>query len=215
MKIQSYLIRLVHLMMTVCLFGLTLTAQADDLSGLRNQIENIRFSSLPGGKLAITLTTTQPLANPPAGFMLKQPPRIALDFLNTGSSLAANKITVNQGALKSIAIAQAKSRTRMVLNLRNSTHYSTKVNKNTVTILLENKKQHAASTLPTQFAKPILTSRKLTNITNINFSRGRQGKGKVIVDLSDTGAVININQKNEKFMLIWSTLILPKHLSAA
>lgn len=198
MKKQSYIIGLVYLLMTSFLFGITLPAEADDLSSLQNQIENIRFSSLPGGKLAITLTTTEPLANPPAGFMLKRPPRIALDFLNTGSSLAANKIPVNQGALKSIAIAQAKSRTRMVLNLRNSIHYSTKVNQKTVTILLEEKKQHAASTLPTQFAKPTLSNRKLTNITNINFSRGRQGEGKVIVDLSDTGAGININQKNEK-----------------
>ncbi len=185
---------------------------AEDLSSLPNQIESIRFATLPGGKLAITLQTTQALPNPPAGFMLKKPARIALDFPNTGSSLAANRIPVDQGSLKGIAIAQGKNRTRMVLNLSKAIHYSTKVNAKTVTILLEENYNNHASTLPTQFAKPVLSSKKLTNITNINFKRGRGGEGKVIIDLSDTSAGININQKNNKIYVDFANTNIASNL---
>lgn len=212
MKIKSPFATIVQIFMALLFLGLSSFTQAEDQSDLANQIESIRFATLPGGKLAITLQTTTPMSNPPAGFMLKQPPRIALDFPNMGSSLASNRIPVNQGALKSIAIAQAKTRTRMVLNLRNAIHYSTSVKQNTVTILLEEKRTNRQSSLPTQFAQPILSSQKLTNIRNINFSRGRNGEGKVIVDLSDKSAGININQKNEKIYVDFVNTQLAKNL---
>ena len=60
-------------------------ASAEEQSGLSNAIEKVDFSSLPGGRVAIRITTTQPLVNPPAGFTINNPPRISLDFLETAN----------------------------------------------------------------------------------------------------------------------------------
>lgn len=201
-----------QMIFALLIMSFTMQSKADDLSDLPNQIESIRFTTLPEGKLAITLQTTIPMQDPPAGFMLKQPPRIALDFRNIGSSLAADRIPVQQGPLKSINVAQTKSRTRMVLNLSKVINYTTSVKDKTVTILLEEKIKNRVSSLPTQFAKPILSRQPLTNITNINFQRGRNGEGKVIVDLSDSKAGININQKNNKIFVDFVNTNVSKNL---
>lgn len=193
------IMKLKNLIQLIIIFGLvslSMGAKAEDLSGLANQIETIRFATLPGDRLVIRLKTTLPMHNPPAGFMLKQPARIALDFPNMGSSLASDHIRVGQGVLKSISVAQAKSRTRMVLNLTKSINYTTSVKNQEITILLEEKKANKHATLETKFAKPALGSRQ-TNITNVNFSRGRNGEGRISVDLSDAKAGININQKGK------------------
>lgn len=196
MKTKMNFMMYLQITLIAGLLSVSLLSTAEDLSDLPNQIESIRFASLPGDKLVIRLKTTVPLKNPPAGFMLKDPARIALDFPNIGSSLASDHIKVEQGVLKSIAIAQAKSRTRMVLNLSKSINYSTSINQNDVTILLEEKVANKHATIETKFAKPSLGS-KLTNITDINFARGRNGEGRITVDLSDASAGININQKGK------------------
>lgn len=197
MKSQLKTMQLIQVILMISLASFSLFAKAEDLSHLANQIESIRFTELPGDKLAIRLKTTMPMQNPPAGFMLKSPARIALDFPNMGSSLASDYIKVAQGALKSISMAQAKSRTRMVLNLAKSTNYTTSVNRNDVTILLETKVANKPTTIATKFAEPTQIKSALTNINNVNFMRGKNGEGRIMIDLSDASAGININQKGK------------------
>ncbi|MEY3747859.1 MAG: hypothetical protein RL194_1318, partial [Pseudomonadota bacterium] len=42
------------------------SAVAEDEPELKNKIEKVEFAGLPGDRLAITITTTEPLQNPPA-----------------------------------------------------------------------------------------------------------------------------------------------------
>ena len=105
-------------------------ALAQEQEGAANRIEKVDFAALPGGRVAIRVQTTEPLANPPAGFTLNNPPRIALDFPNTASALSRNTLSAGQGALKSVNVAQAKSRTRLVLNLSRAVGYSATVSGN-------------------------------------------------------------------------------------
>lgn len=146
--------------------------------------------------MVILLKTTQPMANPPAGFTLNSPPRIALDFPKIGSLLAKDLIKVDQGPLKSISVAQAKDRTRMVLNLTKSTQHVATVKKNEVTITLQDNVASQNTVVETKFAEPVL-GKKTSNIQDVNFSRGKNGEGRVIVDLSDANTGINIKQKGK------------------
>ena len=82
-----------------------------------NKIENIDFATLPGGRVNITLQMSRPMQNIPPGFVMGNPPRIVLDFLDTTNATQKNSIAVDQGILKTANFAQAKGRTRLVLNL--------------------------------------------------------------------------------------------------
>lgn len=185
--------------------------QAEDQSELVNKIESVDFFSLPGGRVSISVKTTKPLANPPAGFTLNNPSRIALDFPQVGNGLTKNKLTADQGALKSIILAQGKDRTRMVLNLSKNVGYSTNANGNEVIILLQANEISATSNVETKFAEPTLGDIS-TTIDNVDFARGKNGEGRVIVDLSNPSVGINIKQKGKTIVVDFINTDVPEKL---
>src|SRR5450830_914908 len=146
-------------------------ANAEDQPELSNKIEQVDFSTLPGGRVAIKIKTTQALSNVPAGFTLTNPPRIALDFPGVASGLTKNNLSADQGALKSISLAQAKDRTRMVLNLSKSVGYSANINGNETTIVLQS--NEITSDTPanvTRFAE-VKPGDQTHTLNNIDFIR--------------------------------------------
>lgn len=196
------------------LVGLTLLsglAKAEEQSTLSNKIENVDFSTLPGGRVAIRIKTTQPLANPPAGFTLNNPSRIALDFPNVANGLSKSNISADQGALKSVTLAQGKERTRMVLNLSKSVGYNASASGNEVTIILQASEANASASIETKFAEPSLGQQQFA-INNVDFARGKNGEGRIIVDLSNASAGINIKQKGKTIVVDFINTDVPANL---
>ena len=190
------------------LSGLTL---AEEQSSLSNKIETIDFSTLPGGRVAIRIKTTQALTNPPAGFTLNNPARIALDFPNVANGLAKTNIPADQGALKSVTLAQGKERTRMVLNLSKNVAYNAAANGNEVIITLQANEANANQGVETKFAEPSLGQQQFS-LKNVDFARGKNGEGRIIVDLSDASAGINIKQKGKTIVVDFINTNVPDNL---
>ena len=72
----------------------------------------------------------------PPGFIVANPPRIALDFANTVNALGRNSQEVGQGDLRSISVVQVGERSRVVLNLKNAATYDTRVDGKSVLVTL-------------------------------------------------------------------------------
>jgi len=207
MWIAKFLQAVLLLVMTM-FSGLLL---AEDQSALGNKIESVDFSSLPGGRVTIHVKTTQPLANPPAGFTLSNPARIALDFPHVSNGLGKSNVGADQGSLKSVTLAQGKERTRMVLNLSRNVGYNTSVNGNEVTITLQASEAAAGSVVETRFSEPKLGSQAIA-LNNVDFARGKNGEGRIIVDLSDPSAGINIKQKGKTIVVDFINTEVPANL---
>ncbi|PPD49625.1 MAG: secretin [Methylotenera sp.] len=186
-------------------------SHAEDQSLLANKIESVDFSTLPGGRVSIRIKTTEPLVNAPAGFTLSDPARIALDFPKVGNGLAKNNITAGQGELKSITLAQAKDRTRMVLNLTKNVGYTTSLSGNELTVMLQANAAGAATVVETKFSEPALGSQQ-NAISNVDFARGKNGEGRIIVDLSDPNSAINIKQKGKTITVDFVNTDVPANL---
>lgn len=184
---------------------------AEEQSALSNKIESVDLSSLPGGRVAIRIKTTEPLVNAPAGFTLNNPARIALDFPGVANGTAKTNIPADQGSLKSITLAQAKERTRMVLNLSKSVGYNTTVSGNDVTIMLQANEAGSNSGAVTKFAEPVLGQQQYA-INNVDFARGKNGEGRIIVDLSSASAGINIKQKGKTIVVDFLNTDVPANL---
>jgi len=196
------------------LLGLTLVSGlslAEEQSSLKNKIESVDFSSLPGGRVAIHIKTTMPLTNAPAGFTLNSPSRIALDFPGVANGTAKTNIQADQGSLKSVTLAQAKERTRIVLNLSKNVGYNTTVNGSDVTIMLQANETSANSGIETKFAEPTLGQQQFA-IKNVDFARGKNGEGRIIVDLSSASAGINIKQKGKTIVVDFLNTDIPANL---
>jgi type IV pilus assembly protein PilQ len=211
MKKYMWVSNFLQVIMFIGLAAFSCFSQAEDQSTLTNKIESVDFSSLPGGRVAILIKTTQPLTNPPAGFTLNNPARIALDFPNVGNGLTKTNLQADQGALKSVTLAQAKERTRIVLNLSKNVGYSTAVNGNEVTITLQANEAIASSGVETKFAEPSLDHQQ-SAINNVDFARGKNGEGRIVVDLSDASGGINIKQKGKTIVVDFINTDVPANL---
>lgn len=211
MKTKAYLSKLLKATIFLGFFTSSALVVAEDQSTLSNKIESIDYTTLPGGRVNVLIKTTQPLANPPAGFTLNAPSRIALDFPKVGSALSKNNIQVSTGVLKSITFAQGKDRTRMVLSLTKNVGYTTSVNGNEVGILLQENSPSSTTAVETKFSEPSLGN-KVVMINNIDFLRGKNGEGRVVVDLSDPSAGINIKQKGKTIEVDFINADVPNNL---
>jgi len=102
-----------------------------------NSIEAVDVSSQQGGKIIVKVTLRDAPANPPAGFMINNPPRIAFDFPNTTNALGRSLQDIGEGDLRKINLVQAGDRTRMVLELTKSVSYDTQIDGKSLLITLE------------------------------------------------------------------------------
>jgi hypothetical protein len=90
--------------------------------GADNSIQSITSTQQAGAEV-VRIEMAAPLAAVPNGFAVQTPPRVALDLPAVGNALGKSVVDINQGNLRSVAIAQAGDRTRLVLNLRQSSSY--------------------------------------------------------------------------------------------
>ena len=197
------------LLTSMGIFGNAFAADEENLYS--NKIENIDFSSLSGGRVSIRIQLKEALANPPAGFTLNNPARIALDFPHTANGLEKNNIKSDQGALKSVSLAQAKDRTRMVLNLSKNVGYNTVFNGKDVIITLQGSVTAAGVPTETHFAEAQIASQEHA-ISKVDFARGKNGEGRIIVDLSDPNTGINIKQKGKLIVVDFVNTDVPAEL---
>lgn len=201
----------------ICMLGLMSLFATGAVAGAQdtqpNRIEKVDFAALPGGRVAIRIQTAQPLANPPAGFTLNNPPRIALDFPQTGNGLAKSTLVADQGALKSVNLAQAKDRTRMVLNLSRAVGYSATVAGNETTVVLQASEAGTgqAATV-TRFAEAQVGEQTTHAVENIDFARGKNGEGRIMVDLSDATTGIDIRQQGKTIVVDFINTSIPASL---
>lgn len=199
----------VCLLVGAMLFSATL--QAEEQSELANKILGLDFASLPGGRVVVRVKTAMPLSNPPAGFVLNSPARIALDFPKVANGLGKSNIDAGQGVLKSVTLAKAKDRTRLILNLTKNVGFDTEIEGDEVKITLQANETTAKSEVETKFAQPSLDNNQ-KGISNVDFARGKNGEGRIIVDLSDPNTSINIKQKGKAIVAEFINTDVPDQL---
>lgn len=177
-----------------------------------NSIEAIDVSSQQGGKTIVKVTLKNAPANPPAGFMINNPPRIAFDFPNTSNALGRSQQDITEGDLRKINVVQAGGRTRMVLELAKSATYDTQIDGKSLLITLQGATATAAVTGITQhFAEARIGDQK-HSLRDIDFRRGSGGEGRIVVDLSDNAVGIDVRQQGRQIVIDFINAALPKNL---
>lgn len=178
----------------------------------QNSIESVDYSALQSGKFLITLKLKHALKNPPAGFTVNNPPRIALDLPDTANALGKNSIEVGEGVLRNLNIVQAGSRTRLVINLAKPAGYETKIAGNTLLITLQGAEATGVtSNISAKFAEALPGTQKHA-LRDVDFRRGKGGEGRVIVDLSDTNTGIDIRTQGKSIIVEFINATLPRNL---
>ena len=192
--------------------ALTLACASLAVRAQANSIESINVSPGTAGKVVVRVMLSQPLAGPPAGFTVTNPPRIAFDFLNTSSALGRSTQEVAEGDLRTINVVQAGDRTRLVLNLARATGYDTQIEGRTLLITLQGAAAVASPAgATTHFAEPRPGDRRHA-LRDVDFRRGGAGEGRVIVDLSDSAVGIDLKLQGKTIIIDFINTALPRNL---
>lgn len=164
-----------------------------------------------GSVLNVKLTFKEALQALPPAFSVAKPPRIAFDFPNTTNGLGKSSQTYNEGDLKSANIVQAEDRTRVVLNLNKPMTYEATIDGNSLLLALVPSATPDSTLLVEHFAKA-RASEVANSIRDINFRRGKDGEGRITVDLSDPNAGIDIKQQGSKLVVDFVKVNVPEAL---
>jgi type IV pilus assembly protein PilQ len=179
----------------------------------QNAIQSITSSQQAGSEV-IRIEMTEALPAVPAGFSVKAPPRIALDLPGVSNATGRNSIEVNQGNIRSVAVAQSVDRTRLVLNLKEAANYRAEVQGKTLVVTLDpvaaNPAGRPASSEPVHFADN--QAKVAQAVRDIDFRRGRDGAGRVVVELPSTQVGVDIKQQGQNLVVEFLKSTLPDAL---
>jgi type IV pilus assembly protein PilQ len=166
--------------------------------------------SVQGGMEVVKVDLSQALTELPAGFSIQSPARIALDFQNVVSAMGRSNVDVNQGNLKSVSVVQAGNRTRVVLNLKQFTTYKTQIQGKSLLVVLDALAGSAPVTAPVVFAEN--HNRDTVALKDIDFRRGEEGSGRVVVALPNNQVGVDIRQQGQTLVVEFMKTSLPEGL---
>ena len=181
-----------------------------------NSVERVEATQTAAGVL-LTIQLRSPLKEAPPSFSIANPARIAIDLAGTGNNVGRNSVEFNQGDLRSVNIVQAQERTRLVLNLRRSVNHSVTVSGNTVQValggLVESTTFRAAEApAAAPAAAPSAAASGSRALRSVDFRRGAEGEGRILVDLSDPNTSVDIREQGNRVIVDFLGVTAPESL---
>ncbi|NHA13686.1 type IV pilus secretin PilQ [Thioalkalivibrio sp. XN279] len=178
------------------------------------ELTDLEVSTLPGNRVVLTMVTNGP-APEPLSFTIEDPARISLDLPGVTLGSAERRREIKRGVLDTVMLAEAQGRTRVVLNLDVMVPYETRVQGDRIIVTLGEAGRQAVAQAPNSvFGQPsgAAASRSSGDITGIDFRRGADGAGRVIVSLSDPTMSVDIRDELERTVVEFRNASLPDSL---
>ena len=192
----------------VALGAIGFTARAADPL----KLESIDVQTLAGQQVQLKLHLSGP-ASEPLPFTIDKPARIAFDLPNTTLALASRRIDVRSGGVDTVLAAEANGRTRVVVNVDSLLPYTTKVDGNNIIVTLGGQAGDAGKQSAVARAgagQPAAAVER--SIRTIDFRRGADGTGRVIVQLTDPRTPVNVRQEGNQVVVDFAGTLMPKNL---
>jgi type IV pilus assembly protein PilQ len=179
-----------------------------------NKLEAIDVQTLSGQQVQLKLRLSGP-APQPLAFTIDKPARIALDLPDTSIGLASRRVDVRSGGVDSVVAAEAGGRTRVVIDLDNLMPYSTRVVGDTILVNLGAQPGAAPAMAATAAASgggEAAAPAAPRAIRSIDFRRGPDGAGRIVVRLSDPRIPVNTRQEGDQIIVDFEGAALPARL---
>ncbi|WP_026354528.1 type IV pilus secretin PilQ family protein [Massilia niastensis] len=182
-----------------------------------NAIESITANQ-QGSNVVINVAMREAPPKAPIGFSITNPARIALDFGATSNATGKSNQDINLGDVRGLNVVQAGERTRLVLNLLRPLNYATAIDGKSVIVTVEGSGGVAQAVnsagLPAAApsrnpgAQMPSTGRHL--LRNLDFRRGNNGEGRVVVDLPNNQVAVDVRQVGNQIVVDFMRAGLPE-----
>lgn len=197
--------------LSLCMLMVAGHALAQQAATPGNLIEKVEQGTA-GESTVVTITLKDAPAQKPVEFSTQQPARIAIDFFGAGFAQGRANYQYGGKLLRSANVVQIGDRTRVVLDLARQTQYKSEVRGNQYVLTLEAAPVAAATAAPTFSAPPPVAGAARPAVRNVDFRRGEDQAGRVVVDLSTANSAINIAQQGQNLVVDFVGATLPQSL---
>ena len=181
----------------------------------QNMIRSISATQQSGTDI-VRIELAQPLTELPRGFAVQVPPRIALDLPGVSNGLGRNAVEINSGNMRSANVAQAGDRSRVVLNLRQASTFRAQLQDNSLLIFLDAAAGAAPAATAAAAAEPVhfapSQNAAAQGLQDIDFRRGNDGAGRVVVNLPSSQVGVDIQQQGQNLVVEFLRSTLPERL---
>jgi type IV pilus assembly protein PilQ len=173
-----------------------------------NVLESVTFNPGAAGQVDVVMRLAQAPTDPKL-FTTETPPRIAVDFDNTRNGLTERRISVGVGAANSISAIEAAGRTRVVVELYRTASYSTRMEGNTLILSVGGAGASAGLAVVAGNDPMKASTAGRAEVANVDFRRGKNGEGRVIVAYSGDGVTTDMRKEGSKIVLDVANVSVP------
>ncbi|MGA1326064.1 MAG: type IV pilus secretin PilQ [Rubrivivax sp.] len=203
------------------------SAAAGGAAGAAPQVLSVTHD-VSAGVETLRMVLSAPLAEIPAGFALQTPPRIAIDLPGAASALDGDTLDFQRGVLRQVRVTPVPGRTRVVLSLRQPVGWQTRLDGSVLEIRLGSASATVAPAspapmtsttapvipppaAPTAPSAPTAAARAGVDppapapaavaadaVRGLDFRRGEQGAGRLIVRLPPTAVDVDVRPQGRQ-----------------
>lgn len=191
------------------------------------KLTGVESAALPGDAVEIKLQfdSAPPM---PTGYTTDSPARIALDLNGVSSALAEKYHTLGNGNVRSLTVMGSGERTRLIVNLTSLVGYTTDVSGNYLLVRVGDSAAKTVASAPkpapaasgasaapaaeTQPAPKSGLSATEGGVREIDFRRGEQGEGQVMITLANRNAPVDLSEEGGKIVAEFVGVSLPEAL---
>ncbi|MFN3397954.1 MAG: type IV pilus secretin PilQ [Sulfurimicrobium sp.] len=198
--------------MGVALVGFLAMFQAG-LALAKVTLEELDSVLLPGDEVEIRLGFDED-APQPIAYQIDKPARIVFDLVGTQSKLASKYHNLGNGNARSVTVLDTRERTRVIVNMGELTGHSFRVDGNQLYISIG--KSQVANTSTGSAGRTVslaaTTSTVAKSLTGVDFRRGDQGDGQIMIDLSTGSIPVDVQQQGNRIVARFIGAKVPENL---
>ncbi|WEN16084.1 type IV pilus secretin PilQ [Rhodanobacter sp. AS-Z3] len=200
-----------YMLMGLLIAGATWTSAA---MAATTTLKNISYNALPGGSVELHMDFGNGPVPDPKIFTTGNPPRIAVDFADTDNT-APRHLDIGKGSTSGVSAISAGGRTRVVVELMRDSSYRSRIDGHSLVLTVNNGSADQAVTTAATIdpTKALPSSSNGPAISNIDFRRGPNGEGRVLINFSGSGANAQMTHSGDKVLVTIDHANLPANLA--
>ena len=173
-------------------------------------LKNVSFSSLPGDRFEVRMDFNSRPPEP-KGYTIDKPARLVMDFEGVDSELTEKKFPLSFGSAKSANVLSDGGRTRLILNMVELESYKSRIEANSFIMTVGSSEMQDVNKKGTSFADKIASdvSGYGNSIKDVDFRRGENGEGKIIISITDPNTNVNVEDAGDQITVNFADTQLP------
>ncbi|OZB79675.1 MAG: hypothetical protein B7X28_08185, partial [Halothiobacillus sp. 13-55-253] len=171
--------------------------------GYAGDINTISTDRTADGSIQVHFKLSSPLSGSPDNFQIDNPARVAIDLPDTTNKTGERTQKINLGPVKSLMMAEAGGKTRVVFNLTQAIPYAINPQGNELTVTF--KPAATSNTTATGLAVSTMADNNpataMDRGQSIDFRRSADGAGRLLIQTSGPNAPMKMRSEGSNIII--------------